>query len=88
MIDLIVEAILNMFLSFASILIDGLPNIDFGQTFQTFDIFLDYVDMAAYFVPINTVTAILRVLIAEELFKIGLSLIKLILNFIPFMGGS
>ena len=85
---MIVEAILNMFLSFASILIDGLPNIDFGQTFQTFDIFLDYVDMAAYFVPINTVTAILRVLIAEELFKIGLSLIKLILNFIPFMGGS
>lgn len=85
---MIVEAILNMFLSFAAILIDGLPSIDLGQTFQTFDIFLDYVDMAAYFVPMGTITAILRVLIAEELFKIGLSLVKLILNFIPFMGGS
>ncbi len=84
---MITETILGIFISFASILIDGLPSIDIGHTFQTFDIFLDYVDMAAYFVPIDTITAILRVLIAEELFKIGLSLVKLILNFIPFMGG-
>lgn len=84
---MITETILGIFLSFASILIDNLPSIDVGQTFQTFDVFLDYVDMAAYFVPINTITAILRVLIAEELMKIGLSLVKLILKFIPFMGG-
>lgn len=85
---MIVEAILNLFLSFASILIDNLPNIDIGQTVQTFDIFLDYVDMAAYFVPMDTIISILSVLIAEELFKIGLSIVKLILNFIPFMGGG
>lgn len=84
---MITETILGIFLSFASILIDNLPSIDVGQTFQTFDVFLDYVDMAAYFVPVNTITAILRVLIAEELMKIGLSLVKLILKFIPFMGG-
>lgn len=84
---MIVEAILNLFLSFASILIDGLPTIDMGQTIQTFDTFFEYVDMAAYFVPMNTITGILSVLIAEELFKIGLSIVKLILNFIPFMGG-
>lgn len=84
---MITETILGIFISFASILIDGLPSIDIGQTVQTFDIFLDYVDMAAYFIPVDTITAILRVLIAEELFKIGLSLVKLILKFIPFMGG-
>jgi len=85
--NMITETIIGIFISFASILIDGLPSVDIGQTFQTFDIFLDYVDVAAYFVPVNTVTAILRVIIAEELFKIGISIVKLILKFIPFMGG-
>lgn len=83
---MITETILGIFISFASILLDGLPSIDVGQTVQTFDIFLDYVDMAAYFIPMTTVTAILRILIAEELFKIVLAAIKLVLKFIPFMG--
>lgn len=84
---MIFEAILGIFSSFAFVLIDNLPSVDVGQTFHSFDVFLDYVDMAAYFVPVNTITAILRVIIAEEIMKIGLSLIKLILKFIPFMGG-
>lgn len=84
---MIVEAILNLFLSFVSILIDGLPTMDFSQTVLIFDTFFDYVDMAAYFVPMDTITGILSVLIAEEMFKIGISIVKLILSFIPLMGG-
>ena len=83
---MIVETLLNMFLSFASILIDGLPTLDMGATIQTFDTFLNYVDMAAYFIPMDTVTGILKVIIAEEAFKIGLSIVKLIWHFIPLMG--
>lgn len=83
---MIIEAIINVFLSLASILIDGLPTLDVSATVGVFTAFWEYVDMAAYFIPMDTVTAILRIIIAEELFKIGISIVKFILRFIPLMG--
>lgn len=66
---------------------DYLPSFDLSTTAQMFDTFFEYVDIAAYFVPMDTITTILKIVIAEELFKITLSIIKLILSFIPFIGG-
>lgn len=81
---MLIEMIINNFLS----LIDYLPTLDISTTIQMYETFFEYVDMAAYFIPMNDVKAILEILILEELFKIVLSVIKLVLSFIPFMGGG
>ncbi len=79
-----IDSLISLFLR----ILDYLPGFDLSTSLQIYDTFLEYVDMAAYFIPMGTVMTILKIVIAEEMFKIVLSLIKLILSFIPFMGGS
>lgn len=80
--------IIEMFIDSILSLFDYLPTLDISTTVQIFETFFEYVDMAAYFIPMRDVKTILEILILEELFKIVLSVIKLILSFIPFMGGG
>ena len=47
--------------------------------------FLDYVAIAAYFVPIDTIVILFSCIVLRELFKIGLAFMKMLFNFIPFM---
>lgn len=81
---MIIDSIIGFFMR----ILDYLPGFDLSTSLQIYDTFFEYVDMAAYFIPMDTVMSILHIIIAEEMFKIVLSLIKLILSFVPFMGGS
>lgn len=83
---MIVEAILNLFISLAMFILDLLPAFDLTGVMGGIDAFMVILDLAAYFVPINTIAAILGVILLEESIKIAISIGKLILKLIPLVG--
>lgn len=50
------------------------------------DAFLGYVDMAAYFIPINTIMMLLLFIVVKEGIKIFVAFVRFILKFVPFVG--
>lgn len=48
------------------------------------NVFLGFIKIAGYFVPLGTIVLLLGALLAMELFKIVVSFFKLLLSFIPF----
>ncbi len=48
--------------------------------------FFECLEAVAYFLPMGTFMLILHIVIMEELFKVGLSLVKLVWKFIPLIG--
>lgn len=83
---MITEAILNVFFNLIYKLLDLIPLMNFEFSVGSIDAFMTALDMSAYFLPMGTILALIGILIVEELLKIYLSLIKLVLKFIPFMG--
>lgn len=83
---MIVEAILKLFINLAIFILDLLPVFDLTGVMGGIDAFMSILDLAAYFLPMNTVTTILGIILLEESIKIAISIGKLILKLIPFVG--
>lgn len=85
---MIVELILDLFLTLPVNLLDKyLPVIDFGQFTGAFDVVLVFLQYAAFFLPVGLFASLFAIIVAEEVFKIILSLLKLFLKlFIPGLG--
>lgn len=83
---MIVEAVLKLFINLAMFILDLLPVFDLTGVMGGIDAFMTILDLAAYFLPMNTVTAILGIILLEESIKIAISIGKLILKLIPFVG--
>ena len=66
--------------------IDWLPVVDYEVTYDMLVGFGEFLNMACYFVPVDTIKFIVTVLIMEEGLRIVVAIIKFILKFIPFMG--
>lgn len=83
---MITEAILNIFIGLINFVLDLIPVIDLTGIMGGIEYFLEILNFAAYFVPVGTIYAILSVIILEESVKITISIGKLILKVIPFIG--
>lgn len=83
---MITETLLNMFFSVVDRLLGLLPFMDYTLPMGAIDSFLSILDFSAYFLPMNTIVLLLSCIIAEEMIKIFLALIKLIWKFIPVLG--
>jgi len=77
------NSIIAFILSTLSQLADSLQSVVPGMSLVSS--FLDYVAIAAYFVPIDTIVILFSCIVLRELFKIGLAFMKMVFNFIPFM---
>ena len=76
------NSIIAFILNTLSQLADSLQSVVPGMSVSSF---LDYVAIAAYFVPIDTIVILFSCIVLRELFKIGLAFMKMLFNFIPFM---
>ena len=77
------NSIIAFILNTLSQLADSLQSVVPGMSLVSS--FLDYVAIAAYFVPIDTIVILFSCIVLRELFKIGLAFMKMLVNFIPFM---
>lgn len=83
---MILEAILKLFINLAIFILDLLPVFDLSGTMGAFQSFLGFLDIAAFFIPLHTVIVIIGIIMAEESVKIAISIGRLILKLIPFIG--
>lgn len=83
---MLVENILAVMFNVLYGLLDKLPFMNIEVKASVIKSFVDYIAVASYFVPLDTVLVLLSAIVLEEMFKIGLSLIKLIWHFVPILG--
>lgn len=87
---MLVENIVVHMVDFILGLLSGLSNIDFLENFETtfnvvFEQCLDIVSWVYYFLPVSYVVPLFAVIFGIIMFRIIIALVKLILEFIPFM---
>lgn len=83
---MIIDAIADVSFSWFIFLLRLLPFRDLTLPNASIDAFLSYVDMAAYFVPINVILMLLTFLFVKEGIKILISFIRFLIKFVPFIG--
>lgn len=83
---MITDAILNILMGIINFILDLLPVIDLTGVMGGVEWFITFLDIAAFFVPIETIYAIIVIIIMEESVKIAISVARLILKLIPFIG--
>lgn len=67
-------------------LLNMIPPIDFSIPVESIDSFLGYVDMAAFFVPVDTVITLLGIVLTVEMCKIVIAFLKMLWKFVPLFG--
>lgn len=83
---LLIDNIISLAANFLLGFFDKFPSFSIALNYEILESFVSYVALCAYFVPLDTVLAIFAIIVMEELFKIGLSLLKLVWRFIPIFG--
>lgn len=83
---MITDAILNVLMGIINFVLDLLPVIDLTGVMGGIEWFITFLDIAAFFVPIGTIYAIICIIVLEESVKIAISIGRLILKLIPFIG--
>lgn len=83
---MITDAILNILMGIINFILDLLPVIDLTGVMGGVEWFITFLDIAAFFVPIETIYAIIVIIMMEESVKIAISVARLILKLIPFIG--
>lgn len=82
---MIVENVFNMMFDALSVLLGLLPDIQWDVQGSFFTAFYDVLSVACYFLPMATVSAIISLIVSINLFKILVSLLKTIMQLIPFV---
>lgn len=83
---MIVESVLKLFINIAISILDLFPALDLSGVMGGIESFMTVLDLAAFFLPVGTITTILGIILFEESLKIAISVGRLILKLIPFMG--
>lgn len=79
---MILEHLINMFFLAISGLLGFLPELDLHVESAMFNNFLEVVRLAGYLVPVNTVVAILSMVIALQVFTIAMAVIRFVVSII------
>lgn len=85
---MIIEMMMDRIFFFVDLLLSGMPLLQISIPVDAISNVFDFFAKAAYFLPIDTVLIIASILIAEEGFKISMSIIKFVLRFVPFVDGG
>lgn len=83
---MIFDKLLELFFGWVSMIFNLIPFMDVEIPVGSIAAFMSYVDMAAYFVPIDTIIILLTCIIVEEFVKIWIALFKFLWKFVPFIG--
>lgn len=81
---MIVELILDNLFGVLNFILDKLPVMDWELPAGQFEVFLSYLDMAAYFVPVYYIGQILIIILSIELVKIAFAFVRMIWSILPF----
>ncbi|MCM1184999.1 MAG: hypothetical protein NC251_13475 [Lachnoclostridium sp.] len=81
---MITEFFCDILFGLYNFIFDKLPVMDWELPADSLEAFLSYLDMAAYFVPIAVIGQILFIILYIELFKIGVSLVRMVWSILPF----
>lgn len=82
---MVVEGIFNVFFLIVSGLLTMLPEVTWSVDTGAWQYVRDILNMIAYMLPINTITAIIALVVDIALLRIFISFIRTIWNLIPFV---
>lgn len=86
---MIIEFMFRSFYGFFTRFLDMLGiSFDFAFEMPALDTFMDVLSAALYFFPWRYVFPILFIIINLMAFRIGVALLRFILQFVPFFGGN
>lgn len=74
-----------IFTNLADFILNKLPDADVSVDLGFFDVLKSIFDWAGFLLPIKTIADILAIIITLMLFRIGISIIKTVLQVLPFL---
>lgn len=80
---MIIEAVLDFVFNIVEGLLGMLPDVQWNIEGTAFTVFLDYVEMVCYLLPMGTILQIVSIVVGLITFKIVISLIKTIWDLLP-----
>lgn len=80
---MIVEAVLELVFKAVEGLLGMLPDVQWNLEGSAFTVFLDYVEMVCYLLPMGTILQIVSIVVGLITFKIVIALIKTIWDLLP-----
>ena len=80
------ERLIDLMFEITYMLLGLLDTVNVDLFYNALSTVFDILDIAGFFLPLETIFIVLGILISEELFKITLSLLKMIWKFIPLFG--
>ena len=80
---MISEFLLNIVFNIVSGFLNLLPDINFSVDSSAFEYFLGIVRVAAYMLPMKTVSAIITLIVGLTVFRIVIAFIKAIWDLLP-----
>lgn len=82
---MITESILNVFFGLVNLLLGFLPDVSWTVKADMFTKFFEIIRVVCYFLPMGTVVIIFGLIVAINIFKIFVALLRAIIELIPFM---
>ena len=83
---MIFEAVCDIIFDCVFVFFDAIPLLHLDIPSGALESFITILDIAAYFLPMNTIVVMLSIILAEEGLKIGVAMLRFIWKFIPFIG--
>lgn len=82
---MIVEALFDLLFSILEDFLSFIPDVSWTVEGSFFDVFLDVLKMVCYMFPMDTVTSILTIVIAVNIFRVVIAFIKAVWDLLPFL---
>ena len=82
---MITEAILSLLFGVVNFLLGFIPDLTWNVDNSIFTTFFDIIRGCCYFLPMGTVTTIFWLIVTIIMFRIGVSLVKTVVKFIPLI---
>lgn len=82
---MITEFFLNIIFNLVSGCLVLVPEIDFNIDSGVFQLFLDFVDLGCYLLPMRTVASILELVIALAVFRVIIATVRTVWDLLPLV---
>ncbi len=81
---MLLNGVLSVFFDLLGFLFSLLPEVDIEVSFTVMDTFIDILGGVLYFFPVKQILPILVIISALQAFRVTISLVRLIIEFLPF----
>lgn len=82
---MIIEVLFNIFFGAIEVLLNLLPDIDWDFSLTISDTFVNAIHTVGYILPMSYILPLLSVIVTILVFKIVVSIVKTIMDIIPFL---